>query len=396
MTERLYYTDSKLLTFNATIVDTGQLKDCHFTILDKSAFYPTSGGQPHDLGKLNNTDVIDVVEDNLSNVRHITKSPVGAKGEKAHGEVDHARRQYFRQLHTAQHILSRAFIELFGIETVSVHLGEDYGAIELPIQSLTSEQLQSAEEFTFQVIQENQPIEIIFADYKKAAQLPLRKKPERSGTIRIIKIGELDWSACGGTHCSNTSEVGLVKLSGLEKQRAHSLVKFLAGQKVREDYALRFQATDSLSKTLTCSVADIPARMVRLSDEFKQLQRQLSQLQLQLLPAKVETLASSAITSGQIKVVYGTISDIDSKLASQLTSAVARKINGVAALVLDNRMCLAVAESANLDAGKIVKELATKLNLKGGGNKAVAHLGGLPTKKSDELKNAFLAVLNEM
>ena len=140
MTERLYYKDPALLSFEGTIIESIESDGKHLTVLDKTAFYPTSGGQPHDKGLLNSVAIFDVTESD-GNIQHISDSAVGSKGDRVKGEVDSGRRKYFRQLHTAQHILSSVFIELYDFETVSVHLGEDYGAIELKQPSLEDDQL---------------------------------------------------------------------------------------------------------------------------------------------------------------------------------------------------------------------------------------------------------------
>ncbi len=394
MTERLYYTDSGLIEFDAIILESGRFNENYFAILDRTAFYPTSGGQPHDKGTLNNVRVIDVIEDESGAIKHITENPIGEVRSPVHGVIDAGRRHYFRQLHTAQHILSRSFINLYNMETVSVHLGEEYGAVELNADSLSDEQSQNAELLANKIIEQNQPINIIFADEAQAAALPLRKKPERSGSIRVIKIGELDWSACGGTHCSSTSEVGSIKLIGVEKQRGNALVKFLAGIKAKEDYDERFKATEVLTKALTCSVPDLPERIEKLVEENKQMQRQLSRLHQELLPIKADALAASSFQAGDVKVVCQAIQDVDSKQLNQLASEVANKITGVAALLLDNRVCVAVY-GGNFDAGNIVKQLAAKLNLRGGGNKQVAQLGGVTPDRLNEFKETLLAVIDE-
>jgi len=396
MTERLYYTDPGLIEFEARIVESGIHKDKLFTILDKTAFYPTSGGQPHDIGTLNNVKVIDVIEDDTGVIRHITERPVGEAQSKVHGVVDAHRRRYFRQLHTAQHILSRAFINLFNYETVSVHLGEEYGTVELANDAVSFEENQKAEQLANEIIQLNQSIEIIFADELQAAALPLRKKPTRNGIIRVIKIGNFDWSACGGTHCSSTAEVGSIKVLGVEKQRGNTLVKFLAGTKAKDDYDMRFKATDMLTKALTCSVADLPGRIEKLADDNKQMQRQMSLLQLQLLPIKADALAASAFQTNKVKVVCQGIQDVDSKQLNQLATEVANRIAGVAALLLDNRICVAVSGSSKLDAGEIVKLIAAKINLRGGGNKQIAQLGGVDPNKLNEFKETLLAVIDGM
>ena len=396
MTERLYYKDPALMEFDAKIIEAGINNGKDFVVLDRTAFYPASGGQPHDLGLINNVKVIDVIENESGAIKHIIEKSVGKTNDTIHGQIDIVRRQYFRQLHTAQHILSRAFMNLLNSETVSVHLGEEYGAVELNSSSVTVEQCQQAENLSNQIIHENSPIEIIFADNKQAALLPLRKKPERTGTIRIIKIGELDWSACGGTHCSNTAEVGLIKVIGAEKQREHALVKFLAGTKAKEDYDSRFNVTDQLSKSLTCSLSDLPFRVSKLSHENKQLRSQLSALQKELLPVKVKELSKTATKVKDCNVVFADVTGFDSKLLTQLTAELASNINGLAALLLENRICTAASPDSKLDASLIVKELSTKFNLKGGGNKNMAQLGGVDPVKFDDYKQALMAVVDAM
>jgi alanyl-tRNA synthetase len=173
------------------------------------------------------------------------------------------------------------------------------------------------------------------------------------------------------------------------------LVKFLAGTKAKEDYDLRFKATEVLTKALTCSVADLPGRIEKLADENKQMQRQLSLLQQQLLPIKADALAACAFQTGKVKVVCQAIQEVDSKQLNQLAAEVANKIAGVAALLLDNRICVAVS-GGNLDAGEIVKQIAAKLNLRGGGNRHIAQLGGVDSNKINEIKETVLAVINEM
>lgn len=393
MTERLYYKNSDILEFDAKVVENGTNDEKHFVILDRTAFYPTSGGQPHDIGSINEIEVIDVSEDHNGNIRHILKKEISATS--VHGIIDPNRRKYFRQLHTAQHVLSRAFIELFEFETVSVHLGEDYGAIELTNSSVTDEQSKQAETLANQIIENNLSVEIIFAEKDEAIKLPLRKKPEREGTIRIIKIGELDWSACGGTHCNFTSEIGIIKIIAVEKQRGNALIKFLAGKKAKEDYDLRFEISDALTKTLTCSVTDIPDKFQKLTDENKQLKKQLSQLQSELLPMKVEELKASAEQSGNYKIVMQQVSDIDPKLLNQLASETAQKIKGLVALLFENRLCIATSDNIALDSGQIVKQMSVKLDLKGGGGKTLAQLGGVKAEDLNLYRETILAIINE-
>jgi len=396
MTERLYYKDPALLSFEGTIIESIESDGKHLTVLDKTAFYPTSGGQPHDNGLLNSVAIFDVTE-SKGNIQHISDSAVGSKGDRVKGEIDLSRRRYFRQLHTAQHILSSVFIELFDFETVSVHLGEDYGAIELKQQKLEENQLLKAEQQSNEYILQSLPVEIIFADEQEAQKLPLRKKPARQGTIRIIKIGEIDYSACGGTHCHNSSEVGLIKIISVEKQRNNILINFLAGTRAKEDYDKRFEVTDKLSKQLTCAVDELKLRFDKIHEENKLYRQQLSQLQKELLPIKIKEAAAASESSNGINYVCMEVNSMDSKLAANFATSLADKISGIALIQLEERIIIGVCDSdtINIDAKEIARRFSSELNLKGGGGKTMAQLGGALKGQLNKYREVLVKILNE-
>ncbi|MCK4301898.1 MAG: alanyl-tRNA editing protein, partial [candidate division Zixibacteria bacterium] len=213
MTDRLYYRDSSVLSFEGTIVECGEHEGRWYTILDRSAFYPTSGGQQHDLGCLGDVDIVDVVEGEDAAVRHISNKPVGDVGDTVSGEIDRERRRRHQQQHTAQHILSQALVRLWGFDTLSVHLGEDYGTIEFAAAEITAEQLELVESFCNDVITRNLPVTISFVEDADLADVGLRRPTARTGKIRVVSVGDIDVSACGGTHCSATGEVALLKIT---------------------------------------------------------------------------------------------------------------------------------------------------------------------------------------
>ncbi|HKK21369.1 MAG TPA: DHHA1 domain-containing protein [candidate division Zixibacteria bacterium] len=384
MTERLYYTDPALLEFDTEIVETGRAGDRHYTILRQSAFYPTSGGQQFDTGTLNETPVVDVVEDESHEVRHITEQPVGAVGDHVRGIVDRQRRRRHRRQHTAQHILSQSLIRCLGAETVSVHLGEEYGAVELNREEVSDSDLAEVESFANQVVADSLPVKIMFVEGEEIDKLPLRKIPDRSGPLRVIRVGEFDYSACGGTHCVNTSEVIGIKLVGTEKIRGHLLVKFLSGEQVWEDYDARFRVTNLLSQELTCHIEDFPAKFEKLSEENKQLRKDLAELQKELLPIKATQLAENVRRIGEHGLVAEDIGAYDKKGIGQLAGAVAEKANGVAMLYSDGRVVIATSESSGLDAGAMAREITTRLGLKGGGNARQSQLGGATSEQLSE------------
>lgn len=395
MTDRLYYRDSALLEFEAEITATGSHEDKYYTVLDRSAFYPTSGGQLFDTGQINEIEIIDVIEDDNHDVRHISERPLGKVGDKVKGVINRKRRFKNRQVHTAQHILSQAFIKLFGCDTVSVHLGEEYANIELNTLSLTPEHTAAAEKLANEIIRDNLPVDVIFADDELLKYLPIRKIPERKGTLRVIKIGEFECSACGGTHCHRTSEVGLIKITGFEKVRGRFSVRFLAGVLAVEDYQTRYEVTDRLSKTFTCHVTDLPDKLDKLTGENKSLQREITRLQKELLPARAEEMAAETKTAGKFAVCGRIISDLDNNAAGHLASLVADKINGLAIIMTADRLLLAVSEPSGLHAGELIKKFAARVDVRGGGSQKAAQVGGVMPDRFDEYRDLIIKLANE-
>jgi len=395
MTERLYYKDPGLLEFEGRVTECGEVEGRYYTVLDRSAFYPTSGGQLHDTGSLNDVSVIDVVEHNDDTVRHLTAQPVGRVGDNVKGIVDRDRRRRFRQQHTAQHILSQAFVRFFDLATDSVHLGEEYAAIELAADSISQAQLDDAEREANRIVAHNLPVEILFVDRQQAARLPLRKIPEREGKFRIIRVGEFDYSACGGTHCSGSAEVRLVKITGTEKMRGKVLVKFLSGDAAVDDYAARFAATDELSRNLTCHFRDLADKVANLDSANRAMRKEITALQKELMPIKVQALAdTSEVRSGRALVAQD-IGDYDAKLAGSLAAAVAERIEGLALLQTGSRLILAVSDKCKLHAGELVKRFGPAAGLKGGGSRTAAQVGGAEPGKIEYYRQILVRMLDD-
>jgi alanyl-tRNA synthetase len=286
-------------------------------------------------------------------------------------------------------------VKLFDLATVSVHLGEDYGTIELDGKALTDEQLRQTEQYARRLVGENLPVEILSVEDKDLDSIPFRRKPKRAGTLRVIKIGELEWSACGGTHCSSTAEVGLIKLVGTGKIRGHVLAKFLAGAQVADDYDMRFAATDGLSQGLTCHVSDLPEKFGKLQSDNKELARTLTQLRKEMLPMHAGTLAASKKQVGSEWLVFEKLDDFDSKLAATLGTMVADKIDGVSVLFLQGRLIVSTSEKSAKDARKIVSTLTEKAGLKGGGSPRQAQVGGAEVNNLSHYREIVMSVLSD-
>lgn len=376
MSERLYYKDSTRLDFEAQVTASGQHEGLHYVVLDQTAFYPTSGGQPHDAGKLGGVDICDVIENDDGDIWHLSKQEIAPVGQSVIGLVDKERRFRNCRNHTGQHILSAAAYKLFGLETMSVHLGDEYGAVEFSTKSLSADQVMELESMANDVIADNVEIEIIFAEASRIAALPLRKPPQREGELRIIRIGQFDYVACGGTHCTTSGGVGLVKVFATEKIRGRVMVKYLAGKLAVADYVERFAVTDRLAKDFTCHASDLITNIDKLSSEQRELRASLVELQKQMLPALVESLVEKVVEAGEQKYIVETAGDLDVQMATRLASLAAEKIAGLVVLSVDGRLFLATAGESGIHAGQLARAMAESFALKGGGNEKNAQLGG--------------------
>jgi alanyl-tRNA synthetase len=395
VTERLYHKQADLLEFEARLTRVGQDGERHFAILDRTAFYPTSGGQSHDTGLLGSVLVEDVVVDSDGEIRHYTSQPVGKPDDLVVGKIDRARRTRHSQQHTAQHILSQAMARLFDYETVSVHLGEKYGAVELNTATLSSEESRAAEDLSNEIIAANRPVEISFFDQQAIKNVPLRKPPPTTGMVRVITIPDFECNACGGTHTATTGGVGLIKLIGQELLRGHALVKFLCGDLARSDYAARFQITDELAQSLTCHFTDLPIVVRQLVSDSQTLRRQVSALYEELLPVRVEALVSQ--TGGTLvseKAVASVASLPDQRLAARLATMLGERTARVAMILTDGRLHIAVPKDIPADAGALAKMLASKTTMNGGGNPSLAQLGGAEAERLEQYHNMVTEMLN--
>lgn len=392
ITERLYYSDPTLLEFEGIVVSSAREGDRVLTVLDQSAFYPTSGGQLFDIGTLNGVPIVEVTEGEDGEVIHISGAEIAGEGGSVHGVVDKSRRWKNRQMHTAQHILSQSFIALFELETVSVHLGEEYGAVELGSSDVATGQLEQAERFANDIVAHNLSVEILLVSPAEAARLPLRKVPGRDGVVRVIRIGDFDWSACGGTHCSSTAEVGVIKIIGMERVRSRALVKFLSGVQAIADYQARFRATDALTRTLSCGVSDLATNIGKLQAEHKDFRRQVVDLQKELIPIRAARLALQADRSGKFPLLALEVDCPDT--AGLLAAEVANQIQGLVAFVVDGKLLIAVSDQSGLHAGNIAREITGRTGLRGGGSPKAAQIGGVAPEHLEQYRSILIEVIS--
>jgi alanyl-tRNA synthetase len=370
VTERLYYRDAELLRFEATVVGHG--KDARHVVLDRTAFYPTSGGQPHDTGMLNGVRVVDVVDED-DRVVHVLEAdlPPGA----VHGEIDAARRHDHMEQHTAQHLLSAIAADRFGWDTASVHFGADHSTIEFDTANASDAALRELEAVANAAIATAHPVTVGFEASDVAVARGLRKAPARSGEIRIVTIDGVDRSACGGTHLASTAAIGAVVLQGVERIRGHLRVGFLAGNRVRSRLHAREALLAAVAEVVSCAVDELPAMVTRRQAELKALRDRLEALEREVAVARLTSaVAMSAVDSdGVRRVVRQDDSDSPALLRAMVQEAsLVDHLLFVATIPAPPTVFVASGPGTGIDAGARLKAALTLVGGRGGGSPKAA------------------------
>ncbi|HYM74596.1 MAG TPA: alanine--tRNA ligase-related protein [Candidatus Dormibacteraeota bacterium] len=399
MTDRLYYHDSFLYDFEAEIREL-QESPKPALILDRTAFYPTSGGQVFDTGVITSgaekVKVTEVADTEDGRVIHYLEAPVKdfKPGAKIHGQIDRTRRRDHMQQHTGQHVLSAAFVRLFNMPTVSFHMADDYCSIDLDTPALTKTQIEAAERLANEIILENRPVAIRFVTRDEAANLGLRKVPVTDrDELRIIDIHDWDLSACGGTHVNQTGQIGCVLLRKVEKVRQGWRVEFIAGQRAVSTARRDFTTLTEAASLFSAHIYDVPQQTRKSLDEIRSLRKQREQSLEELAAAQAAALLAETPEASGRKFVIRTFADRDINVLKLLAQKLTRLSPSAIALLATTspQPSLVFAQSAGqpFDMGALMKDTMAKLGGRGGGSNDMAK-GGVAT--SEGLESALANV----
>ena len=371
MTERLYYTDSYLREFQARVADTSP--DRLTVYLDRTAFYPTSGGQPFDTGSIGGTRVVEVTDDG-DRIAHRLELPWAPGGGDEFGcAIDWTRRFDHMQQHSGQHLLSAVFEEVFALKTVSFHLGAETSTIDLEGGSVDARTVEAVERRANQAIYEDRPVAVHFQDAAEAEGL--RKATERQGTLRIISIDGMDRSACGGTHVRSTGEIGVILLRKTEKIRQATRVEFLCGERAVRRARADFQALTLAAQSFSSPLDEVPALVAAQLETAKTEEKARRKLEFDLGSYQGRELyhATPADSNGFRRVVRradrGTLEEFRA-IAQSFTAD--SKAVFVAALNDPPSVLLASSADSGVDAGKVLKAALTEAGGRGGGTARIA------------------------
>lgn len=373
MTERLYYHDSYLRQFNAHALEsTG---DATTVYLDRTAFYPTSGGQPFDLGSIAGIAVRDVIDEG-ERIAHLMAAPLPAGPVAC--SIDWTRRFDHMQQHTGQHLISAVFEELFTLRTVSFHLGAESATIDLEGGAVDARVASAVEARANEIVWENRPVEVTYED--AGSVQGLRKASDREGTLRVVSIDGLDRSACGGTHVRATGEIGAILLRKLEKVRQAVRVEFLCGGRAVSRARADYEALNRVAQLFSSSLDEVPGVVAAQMEAARAADKTRRKLELDLAAYQGKELyqATAPGPDGVRRAVRRAASGSLEELRALATNFTAQsQAVFVATLASPPSVLLATSADSGVDAGQKLKAALAEVGGRGGGAPRMAQ-GSVP------------------
>jgi alanyl-tRNA synthetase len=390
--QRAYLDDPLKFEFQAEIVQKTRLADGQFeVILEKTYFYPTGGGQTHDTGFLGDARVVDVFKDQAENVTHRVDRDI--LNTTVTGKIDQARRLGNMQHHSAQHLMSRALEEVLGLETVSVKISADApSTVDVEAETIDQADLAKVEALVNKIIFENRPIKSYFITDEQIPTVPFRRPPKVTGEIRVVEIDSFDYSACGGTHCTSTGMIGLVKIIKTESKGKRFRIHFVAGTQALTFFQNYHDIITTISRRFSTSPEELVKAVTQQSEQLQSAQRELKALQAEMLRQEGQRLIQEAVEVDGIRLVLATFKDRSLADLRELGKLV-QEGDGVVTLLAayDGQKLFLIVNCAG-DTGLSAKELLTRqltqIGGKGGGDARFAQGGGEAAKEQVE---AFFA-----
>jgi alanyl-tRNA synthetase len=382
MTKRLYYDNAYCVAFQAKVIDRFVLDNHQAVILDQTCFYPSSGGQPHDTGRINGAQVVDVyVRESDNAVVHIIDGNVIS--DFSEGEIDWKRRFDHMQQHTGQHILSQAFVRIAKAPTLSFHLGADIATIDLPKDGLTPKLVEEAEILANEIVWDDRLIHSRYVGQEDIEEISLRKVPDLNGDqYRLIEIEDFDLCACGGTHVSRTGEVGIIKIVKSEGRGDELRIEFHCGRRALNDYREKNKVLNNLSAEFTTSFKELESSVARLRAEAKASRNSLKRKTKQLIAFEVEEMLRSArADEDALTVITKIFLDRDLEEIRMMANQIVRNPNCVALFGLTGKrdqLVFASSEGIRIGMDQVLAQVLQKLeDGSGGGSAKFAQGSGL-------------------
>jgi alanyl-tRNA synthetase len=376
-TKKLYFDDPYQVEFEAKVVERKIHDGRPALILNQTCFYPESGGQPSDKGTINGVKVISVLEEGEA-IIHLLEENISE--EEIKGKIDWPTRFDYMQQHSGQHLLSQSFYELLGGETLSFHLGDESSTVEIDVREIHEEEIAKVERRANEIVFQDREIKTYFVPEEKIKDIPLRKPPQKIGLIRVVEIADFDYSACGGTHCRKTGEIGIVKILRWERIRNNLRFEFLCGQRAIEDYTQKARTLRQLTNQFTVSEHEVISSVEKIFDESKLSKKKLRKLQQKI--AQYE--AQEIIDKAKEKIIKEILAERTPEEAKFLALNIIHRGDFVVLYALKREkrghFVLAAAENLNLDMRELVPLISPLIKGKGGGSSSLVEIAGAETE----------------
>ena len=376
-TKRLYYTDAMLRTFEGTVISCEGDGDRHRVVLDQTAFYPTSGGQPFDVGRLGDAEVVDVADGPEGAVVHLTTTAL-TPGDRVAGEIDWVRRFDHMQQHTGQHLLSAVCGARLRATTTSFHLGAEAATIDLD-RDHSAAAIAEAEAEANRVVWENRDVRVQFVSDAEADRLPLRKPPARTGQLRLVEIDGVDLSACGGTHVPATGMIGMIAVTGTERFKGGTRVTFVCGGRALRSHTTFRDIVLAATRALSVTAPDLLPGIERNQKDLKGLTRTLKALGDELAGYRAVALRETAETVGPYRVVLQEVAGAADAASLKALATAATRAPGLVVILAGGAdpttMVVARSADVDLDAAALVRDALAGLGGRGGGRPDAAQAG---------------------
>ena len=382
MTIRLYHQDAYTRTFEATVVARVKWKDRDAVVLDRTAFYPEAGGQLGDHGVLGGVNVVDTQEQDDGAIVHVLAGELPAVGARVTGELDWARRRQHMAQHTAQHLLSGTLLDRAQAPTASARLGETALTIDVARDRIPEAELAAAEQLANDLVDDDLPVRAWFPSPDELATLKLRRDPKVTDSIRVVAIGDYDFSPCGGTHCARTAQLGAIRITAAERYKGMTRVTFTAARRARAELFARDTTLRALAAQFSCAPADVPAAIDKLRRDADAAAADTIALRGRLATQIAAQLGASGAGAGPLSSVHdGVASEPRRPIVIAALPGDAELLRGVAAkLAASGRDALLAAlddggttvvlfraAGSTLDCGALWKQLAARSGGRGGG-----------------------------
>lgn len=391
-TTRLFERNSKKTFFKARVIGCEKREKTYAVELDQTLFYPTSGGQPHDTGTLNEIPVLDVTEQDET-IYHITETNIATETE-VEGCIDWDRRFDHMQQHSGQHLLSRCFYKNLKAETIGFHLGKTVSTIDLSVSEIQDDMLDCVETETNRIIFSNQDVKIHNLTLDESRKLDLRKEPSVDGMVRVVSIADFDHSACCGTHVHHSGEIGILKIIHKERYKGGIRVTFLCGGRALKDYQLKDKAMREAGSILSAGESDIVDVLSRWRDERKQAAKTIKNLLEENLTREADKLVQDAHDTGKVKLVTRVFNSRERAHIQLLTRKTAA-LGGVVALFgttdKTGHVFFAVSPDIQLDIRPFLKKACDSLEGRGGGSASFAQASCLRTDQMQSVLESIQA-----